>query len=162
MTSEADLVEAARALLGDEEILAAGVFGLQDDYAALAVAGVASGVATEALEIASPTLDAAAGVGAMHATRKAVAASKGLTVAMLVAVSASTIHVLSWEGGRADRELMAFDRASSTVQVTKFGLSRHLNLADETGQGVGLTGSTAFFSAVSAGDKLVLHLLTAP
>ena len=83
---------------------------------------------------------------------------------MLVAVTASAIHVLDrTELGTTTRELMRFDRATTAVQVTKFGLSRHLNLADgSAGTSVGLTGSAAFFSPEAAGDKLVLHLLSAP
>ncbi len=102
----------------------------------------------------------AAGI-TVHATRDAVAKSKGLTVRMLVAVTKQRIHVMDYsDTGHPSVEFMSFDRATSVVQITKFGLSRHLNLADpKTTQQIGLTGSTAFYSQEAAGDKLVLHLL---
>ncbi|MDZ7733928.1 MAG: hypothetical protein U5R31_13450 [Acidimicrobiia bacterium] len=162
MTKESDLVAAAERALGtDEEVLAAGVFGLQDDLGAIAVAGVTTDLAADAAGISGTVADAAIGAGTLHATRAAVARSEGVSVRMLVAVTERRIHVWAWEGGEAGRELMTFDRASTAVQITKFGLSRHLNLADdERGMRLGLTGSTAFFSPESAGDKLVLHLLS--
>ena len=152
MSNVEHLIAAAQQFLGDgEEVIAAGVFGLQDDYAAIAVAGAATGAAVDAATSNDP----------VAATRDAVAKSKGLTVRMLVAVTAQRIHVMDYpDSGHPSVEFMSFDRAKSVVQITKFGLSRHLNLADpNTTQQIGLTGSTAFYSQEAAGDKLVLHLL---
>jgi hypothetical protein len=155
--------EAAQIIGTGEEILAAGIFGLQDDYAKIAIAGVATGTAAAALDV-GPLAEGAVAGATIHAARSVAAADKGVTVRMLVAVTPTVIHVLDrTELGTTTRELMRFDRATTAVQVTKFGLSRHLNLADDAAdQRLGLTGSAAFFSPEAAGDKLVLHLLAEP
>lgn len=157
-----DLAAAAQAFLADgETVLGAGVFGLQDDYAAVAVAGAATGLAVDAATSDDPVAGALAAGITVHATRDAVAKAKGLAVRLLVAVTPTRIHILDYpDSGRPSVEYMSFDRATAVVQITKFGMSRHLNLADPgSGQQIGLTGSTAFFSQVAAGDKMVLHLL---
>jgi hypothetical protein len=47
------------------------------------------------------------------------------------------------------------------VIVRKFGLSRTIQLHDTVGgETLSLTGTTARFSALAAGDRLVLALLT--
>ena len=154
--------EAAAVIGGGEEILAAGIFGLQDDYVKLAVAGVATGTAADALDVTGPLAQGAVAGATIHETRRLNAESKGLTTRMLVAVTASAIHILDRsELGTTTRELLRFARATTAVQVTKFGLSRHLNLADESaGTSIGLTGSAVFYVPESAGDKLVLHVLS--
>ncbi len=81
--------EAAQIIGTGEEILAAAIFGLQDDYAKILVAGVATGTAAAVAGLDEPLAD------------------------------------------------------------------------DAARQRIGLTGSTAFFSPEAAGDKLVLHLLSA-
>ena len=79
---------------------------------------------------------------------------------MLVAVTPTTIHVLDRSTtGSTGKELRSFNRATTAVQITKFGLSRHLNLADGDDH-IGLSGSTAPFSPEAGGDKLVLNLLS--
>ena len=163
--NEKALIDEALKVIGDkEEILAAGIFGLQDDYAKIAVAGVATGAAAAALDVSDPLAQGAVAGATVHEARRLNAEGQGLTTRMLVAVTASAIHVLDrTELGTTTRELMRFDRATKAVYVTKFGLSRHLNLADESaGMSIGLTGSAAFFSPEAAGDKLVLHVLSAP
>lgn len=153
---------AARGFLGpDETIRAAGIFGLQDDYAAIAVAGAAIGLALDAVGSDNPLLAGATAGLTVHATRDAMAKRQGLTTRMLVAVTDRAIHVLDYpSSGVPTREFFCFDRDSCTVQITKFGASRHLNLAEPaTGEQVGLTGSTGFLSSVSKGDKSVLELL---
>ena len=162
MSNVGHLIATAQHFLGDgEEVVAAGVFGLQDDYAAIAVAGAATGAAVDAATSNDPVAGALAAGITVHATRDAVAKSKDLTVRTLVAVTQERIHVMDYpDSGHPSVEFMSFDRATSVVQITKFGLSRHLNLADpNTTQQIGLTGSTAFYSQEAAGDKLVLHLL---
>jgi hypothetical protein len=162
MGDEHRAIEAAERYLGPEAgVRAAGVFGLQDDYAAIAVAGAATGLALGAAGADDPvTAGLTAGV-TVHATRDAVAKDKGLTVRMLVAVTDDAIHILDYpDSDTPTCEFMRFDRATCTVQITKFGASRHLNLADHDGeQQIGLTGSTSFLSSVSGGDKAVLGLL---
>jgi hypothetical protein len=162
---EETLISDAGKIIGTgEKILAAGIFGLQDDYAKIAVAGVATGTAAAALGATSPLAQGAVAGATVHETRRLNAESKGLTTRMLVAVTAQAVHILDrTELGTTTRELMRFDRATTAVQVTKFGLSRHLNLADEgAGTSLGLTGSAALFSPEAAGDKLVLHVLSTP
>ena len=155
--------EAAAVIGGGEEILAAGIFGLQDDYVKLAVAGVATGTAADALDVTGPLAQGAVAGATIHETRRLNAESKGLTTRMLVAVTASAIHILDRSDlGTTSRELMRFARAMTAVQVTKFGLSRHLNLADESaGTSIGLTGAAVFYVPEAAGDKLVLQVLSA-
>lgn len=162
MSNTEQLVAAAQQFVGDsQQVLGAGVFGLQDDYAAIAVAGAATGLGLDALGSDDPVADALTAGVSVHVTRDAVAKSKGLAVRMLVAVTPGRIHIMDYpDSGRPSVQFMEFDRKTAVVQITKFGASRHLNLADpDSGQQIGLTGSTAFFSSVSAGDKMVLHLL---
>jgi hypothetical protein len=164
MDEKALISDAAAVLGGGEQILAAGIFGLRDDYAKLAVAGLATGAAADAVG-ATGALEQGAMAGVtIHETRRLNAESKGLTTRMLVAVTPHAIHILDrTDLGATTRELLRFDRAATTVRVTKFGLSRHLDLTDESaGTSVGLTGSAAPFSPEAAGDKLVLRLLSAP
>jgi hypothetical protein len=156
--------EAAQIIGTDEEILAAAIFGLQDDYAKIFVAGAATGTAAMVAGLEGPLAAGAIGGVTIHAERAQNAASEGVTVRMLVAVTPTAIHLLDRTGlGETTRELMRFDRATTAVQVTKFGLSRTITLADEAaGKRIGLTGSTAFYVPEAAGDKLVLHLLSEP
>ena len=156
--------DAAEVIGGDEEILAAAIFGLQDDYGKIFVAGVATAATTDALGVDGSMAHAAAAGATVHEARRLNAEDKGVTVRMLVAVTPSSIHVLDrTELGKTSRELMKFERKTTTVQITKFGLSRKLNLADEADdKRIDLTGSTAVFSPEAAGDKLVLHLLAEP
>lgn len=162
MSHPEQLIAAAQQYLGDAQtVLGAGVFGLQDDYAAITVAGAATGLALDAMDSNDPVASALTAGLTVHATRDAVARSKGLSVRMLVAVTDEQIHIMDYpESGHPSVEYMVFERNTAVVQITKFGASRHLNLAEpSTGQQLGLTGSTAFFSSVAAGDKMVLHLL---
>ncbi len=163
MDEQALISDAVNVIGGGEEILAAAIFGLQDDYVKLAVAGVATGAATTALDVTDPLAGGVAFGVATHEARRLNAEGQGLTVRMLVAVTAKAIHILDrTELGKTTCELLRFDRATTAVQITKFGLSRQLNLADgSAGTSIGLTGSTAIFSPEAAGDKLVLHLLSA-
>ena len=158
---EDELISEAQQVLGeDEKILAAGIFGLQDDYGKIAIAGVATGTVAGLAGLDSPLEQGVAAGAAIHATREHEASEEGVTVRMLVAVTPTTIHVLDRSAtGSTSRELRSFDRQTTAVQITKFGLSRHLNLADGD-KHIGLTGSTAPFSPEASGDKLVLNLLS--
>jgi hypothetical protein len=162
MVSEADLVQKAQSAIGPEEtVLAAGVFGLQDNYAAIALGGVVSGAVASELP-GGAMGDAVAGAAGIHMTRQVVAANKGVTVRMLVAVTDTYIHLFALGnlGSDPERELMRFTRASTQCHVSKFGASRQLKLRDEAAnQEIGLTGSAAFFSAYTEGDKAVLTTL---
>lgn len=162
MVSEAELVGKAQTAVGpDHSVVAAGVFGLQDNYAAIALGGVVAGTVASELPGGALTDGLAAGAG-LHVTRQAVAASEGVTVRMLVAVTDSFIHLfaLNSTGTDPERELMRFDRSTTQCHASKFGASRRLKLVDSSnGQEIGLTGSAAFFSAYTEGDKAVLATL---
>ncbi|HEX4016746.1 MAG TPA: hypothetical protein VHX15_08420 [Frankiaceae bacterium] len=151
--------KAARVLGGGETILAAGIFGLQTNYAAVTVGGVV-GSSLLGGGVAGGALGNAAG---MHAGRELDAESKGVTVRMLVAVTATHIHVLDWvTGSGPTRELRSFDRSTTCVEVKKFGLSRRLHLQDKaSGEALALTGSASALSAEAKGDKGVFKALAA-
>lgn len=157
-----DLVAAAQEAIGPEEtVRAAGIFGLQDNYAAITVGGLVTDIAIPGNNPAPAGVGAAAGV---EGSRQANAVAKGVTVRMLVAVTARTIHVfaLPLAGSTPQKELMRFDRGATSVEVKKFGLSRKLKLTDRNdGRHLGLTGSTARFSSAAKGDKAVLAELAA-
>jgi hypothetical protein len=164
MNSSTELISKSRTILGDgTEIVAAGIFGLQDDPLAVSTAGVV-GAGVGDLISDNPVMAAATGAGAMHAARATVAGSQGLTVRMLVALSDTRIHILDWlTGAGPTRELLSFERTRTEVRVKKFGLSRRLTLRDTvSGQSLALTGTTAFFASESRGDKSVLSLLEPP
>ncbi len=163
MNDETDLIAEAEAVLGsDDPVLSAGIFGLKDDYVEAGAAMVAGGAVGDV--VGDSTTSALGSVAALHMSREVRASEQGVTVRMLVAVTATRIHVLDWKTGSGPTgELRSFDRATTAVQITKFGLSRHLALHDTaTGQDLTLTGSTAFYINESKGDKLVLHLLSEP
>jgi len=156
-----ELVEKAQAVLGPgEAVVAAGIFGLKDNYAVVGTA-TAAGTGLSDVLLDSPLAGAVGGAAAMHASRSAVAASKGLTGRMLVAVTSERVRVLDWvTGSGPTTELLAFDRSSTEVTITKFGLSRRLELHESTGGlSLSLTGSTAPFAAESKSDKKVLKAL---
>lgn len=159
MENEAELVASAQQVLGDNQtVIAAGIFGLQDNYAAIMVGGLAAGAIADELPGGALTEGAAAGA-AIHVTRQVVAESKGVTVRMLVAVTDQQIvlFALNSTGSTPQRELMRFNRATTECEISKFGASRHLKLTDKAaGQEIGLTGSAAFFSSYAEGAKAVL------
>jgi len=162
MPSEAELLDAAQQFLGPtEHVVAAGGFGLQDNYAAIMVGGLAAGAIADSLPGEAVTDGVAAAAGE-HVARDLNASAKGVSVRMLVAVTEQSIHLLalSATGSTPELELMVFARASTHCEVSKFGASRHLTLSDSaTGKEIGLTGSAAFFSAYAEGAKAVLSAL---
>jgi hypothetical protein len=124
---------------------------------------VATGAAA-ALDVTEPLAQGAVAGVTVHETRRLGAESRGPTTRMLVAVTPTAVHILDrTELGVTTRELLRFARATTAVQVTRSGLSRHLNLADESaGTSIGLTGSAVFYVPETAGDKPVLHALAVP
>ncbi len=138
------LARQAQGYLGSEhEVLAAGVLGLQDSVKALAIGGLFD---VDGQDISR--------------NRAKAAAKQGLAVQLLIAVTATTIHVLEFTGAVPTKQFMEFDRATCRVKVIWFGLSRRIRLesADKQ-QKLRLTGSIAPFSAVSAGCKALLAVL---
>ena len=163
MNDPGDLITKASAIVGTEQrVIAAGIFGLKDDYVAVGLGTVAGASVTDVL-LDNPLAGAVGGAAGMHATRSALAASQGLTVRMLVAVTPERIRLLDWETGSGPtRELVSFTRASTEVKISKFGLSRHVELHDPaSGRSLTLSGSTAPFASESKGDKAVLRELSA-
>jgi hypothetical protein len=150
-------MEAVRDRLDDgEEIKAAGVFGLQDNYLAIAGAGVAGSVA---LPAGNPALETVETVGALEGPRQANAAKQGVSVRMGVVVTDRQIHVLRMSalGSELKEELFSFERASTDVEIKKFGLSRRVHLRDRgSDRKLELIGTTARFARQSKGDKAVL------
>ncbi|MBM3465467.1 MAG: hypothetical protein FJX76_25525 [Armatimonadetes bacterium] len=157
---ESYLVQKAAAAL-HEDVLAAGVFGLQDVVHAEKL-GIVCG------ELAGAILggDALAqGVGAAVGSRLAkeeAARRMEMSLTLLVAVTADAIHVLCWEDDEPGREVHRFPRATSEVTITRFGLSRIVRLRDPaSGAEINLHGTAAFFLPRSKPDGIVLHLLGA-
>jgi hypothetical protein len=157
--SEAELIAEAKTLLGDDEdVRAAGHFGLADLAVAQVVGGTVGVIAAPGLD---PTPDAfAAGVGGFAAVRLA-AAEAGVTVTLVVAVTPTHIHVLNRDtDGRLATRVAAFDRATTDIRIEKLGASRFLTLTDPSGESLRLHGSVGFLSAQAQGDKVVLDLLS--
>lgn len=161
--SEEDLIAEAVGILGDSEpVLAAGHFGLANLVVAQMAGLSGAGMATSLLD-ASPITDGViGGLGAFAAT-KAAAEAQGVTMKLLVAVTADNIHVLNRDtGGRLTSQVTSFPRAEVDIEISKMGLSRFLELTDRTtGNKIKLHGSVSRISAQSKGDKVVLDLLAA-
>ncbi|MCS5729074.1 hypothetical protein N1031_04815 [Herbiconiux moechotypicola] len=160
-SSEAALIAEAEGLLGDgEKVVAAGHFGLASLRGAHLAGGVVGGLAGAVAvdDVLSGALGA--GLGGLAATHSA-AEAQGVTVKMLVAVTADTIHLLNRDtGGRLQTVVASFPRSTTTATVSKVGLSRILTLTEPaSGATVELHGSVSWLSAQSAGDKVVLGLL---
>ena len=120
MPNESELIAQAQTALSDagsgsgETVIAAGVFGLQDNYAALAVGGLASGAVADALPGGAAT-DAVTAAAGVHVTRQVMAEQQGVTVRMLVAVSAESIHLFA---------------LGATLLERPFGVTTHLTLLE--------------------------------
>ena len=163
MNDPNELISKASAIVGSEQpVIAAGIFGLKDNYVAVGLGTAAGASLSEAL-VENPLTTAVGGAAGIHATRTALASSQGLTVRMLVAVSMERIRVLDWKTGSGPtKELVSFNRSTTAVKISKFGLSRHIELHDSaSGKTLTLSGSTAPFASESKGDKAVLKELSA-
>lgn len=160
MSDPSRLKAAAEAFLGGP-VLAAGIFGLQDDAVAVTLGGAGATAALETMADPGPLADGAVAAAGIHVARAAHAAAQGLAVRMLVAVTDGTIHVLDYADGTVSREFLRFDRSTAQVHVTRFGASRRIRLEDpQSGEHLEITGSTGLLSSESAADKTVLALLT--
>jgi hypothetical protein len=158
---ESYLQEAASEALGGAEVLAAGIFSWQGLLGAQIAGGTLGAVAADVVSD-NPL---APGVGAALGGRAAVeeaAAAEGMTVGVLVAVTADAVVVLDWDGERAGNEVRRFDPEHTDVHVSRFGLSRVVKLHDtESGETFALHGTAAPFLAQAKADKVVMHLLSA-
>tara|TARA_B100000378_G_scaffold176005_2_gene141990 strand:- start:65 stop:583 length:519 start_codon:yes stop_codon:yes gene_type:complete len=160
--SEAEIVAEARQILGEqEEVIAAGHFGLANLIIAQIAGGTAGGLAVETVE-GSNGFGSALGVGLGGlAAVKASAEAQGVTMKMIVAITPEQIHVLNRDtGGRLDSSVASFRRDAVDIHIANIGLSRILTLTDRpTGHAVELHGSVSWLSAQAKGDKVVLDLL---
>lgn len=103
-------------------------------------------------------------LGAIAARRLAVNASleeQDVTLQLIVAVTATTIHVLNRDtGGRLRNEVVSFERDSVDIKVEKMGASRYLTFTDPaTGTSIKLHGTVSWISSLAKGDKIVFDLL---
>lgn len=154
------MAEAAAILGPSEEILGAGYFSLADLVGARML-GAAVGTLAADLVSSDPLGDAlGAVVGGRYATH-AAAEQQGVTIRLLVAITADTIHVLNGDtGGRLRTEVDSFRRDAVAIEVRKSGLSRILTLTDTaSGHSLELHGSVSWLAAQAKGDKVVLELL---
>jgi hypothetical protein len=139
--SDAKLIQASEPVVG-EPVLAAGVFKLHEDVAAIFAGGVVGA--------ALPSFGHAAAAGeesdlGADAARALVARKKGLTPDMIVAVSERAVHVLSVPSTIANPEnplaglglaepggeLMRFDRSSAEIHCKSHLRKVYLKLSDE-------------------------------
>jgi len=161
MSNAQHLIDQARSVApAGEEILAAGVFAIQDDYVATALAAIGgSAAAGELLDNSvAEGLGAAAGI---RAAREAHAASEGVSLRMLLAVTDSAIHLyrLRATGETPGEELMSFNRSSCEVTLGKFGAAEHIDLRDGDKE-MKLTGGLGLLSTYKDGNKLVVAELS--
>lgn len=166
MGDEAALVAEAGEVLArirpdDDEVLAVGVLGLQDLIWAQAVGGTAGAIGGDLL---AGSAGAALGAGfGGYAAKVAAAKAAGMTLQLMVAVTPRTIHVLNRDpDDDLEPLVVSFHRDSTEVRITKFGLSRLVELHDpDTGVRMVLHATAAPFLRQSKPDALVLHLLAA-
>ena len=104
-----------------------------------------------------------AGVLLGHLAAKHAAAKRaGVTLKLVVAVTATQIHVINWgDAEDATRIVKTFDRAATTADVRKFGLSRIVTLHDtDNGTEMRLHASVAPWTSQSGPDTHVLAELS--
>ncbi|GAA1949839.1 hypothetical protein [Microbacterium aquimaris] len=159
--SEAEIIAEARQILGNqEEVIAAGHFGLANLIIAQIAGGTAGGVAADSVWDSGTSSALGVGLGGLAAV-KASAEAQGVTMKMIVAITPEQIHLLNRDtGGRLDSEVATFRRDAVDIHIANIGLSRILTLTDRpTGHAVELHGSVSWLSAQAKGDKVVLDLL---
>jgi hypothetical protein len=160
MSNPDDLIYKTQQLVGGEDqVIAAGIFALSDDYKAIAKNSIITGLLTPSDNAIVEGLETGA---VLEGTRQHEAHKQGLSARMIVAVSEKSIYIFSLPvtGSQPQQELFCFDRESTDIEIKKFGLSRHLNLQPQTGnKKLKLTGTTVKFLPEGAGDRKVLSLL---
>jgi hypothetical protein len=159
---EAQLLDEARRALGEgEDVLAAGVFGIADLRHAQVKGSMLGGVGG-ALVPGDLAWIAGTVLGGLFAKHHA-AAREGASLALLVAVTPTTIHVLNRDSsGQLEAEYASFERATTAVDIRPVGLSRRLTLTDAaSGASIELLGSAGGLSANVEGDTAVLAVLSA-
>jgi len=163
MANEDDLVAKAQGFLSEQgiedQVIAAGVFDLADNYKAIAAGGVATSLV---LPSHSPLMSGVSAGATIVAAREATAKSEGVSARMMLAVTADTIYLLSVPqvGTTPQHLLLKFERANTKVEIHHFGLSRKLALEEVGGSNhIKLVGTEIKWSAQGAGDKAVLSEL---
>ena len=161
MPNAQELIDLAeRVAPAGEEVLAAGVFAVQDDHIANALGALGgSAVADELLD--NPVAEGAGAAAGIHAARAAHAASEVVSLRMLVAVTQSAIRLyrLGTTGETPGAELMAFDRASCEVELGKFGAAEHITLRAGD-NAIALTGGIGLLATYKDGNKRVVAELS--
>jgi len=158
--SEEDLVaEATTSIGGSDQVLAAGVFGLQDLLGVAMVGSAAGGAVGDVVGGGAGNL-AGAVLGGI-AAKRAYAESQGMTLQLIVALTAAHIFVLNRDSdGRLPDVVATFDRPTCEVTINKLGLSRIVHLKDgASGETLVLTGTTMPLSQLAKGDQVVVQLL---
>ena len=161
MSDVPELIASAQSLSDDSTIHAAGVFAFKDQYLKLVGWATVGGLAGSA--VAGGLGDVAGSVGGMHAQRNDAAEKAGFDgYRVLVAVGKTHIHLCDWETNSGPSKLyFSIERASVTVSVKKFGLSRRLYLKNvDSGETLALQGNVSPLSSVSNGDKTVFKALS--
>lgn len=161
MANAQQLIEYARGVTpAGEDILAAGVFAVQDDFIATALAAIGGSAAVG--ELLDNSL--AEGVGAaagVRAARQAHAAGQGVSLRMLLAITPTHIRLfrLGATGETPGEELMVFDRSACQITLGKFGAAEHVELREGTKE-MKLTGGVGLLATYKDGNKKVIEQLS--
>lgn len=159
------LVASSESVVG-EKLIAAGVFKLHEDLAALFAGGVAGAAMPSFAHGATSASESDMGA---DAARALVARKKGLTPEMVVAVSEGYVHVLSIPSTTgtptnplADRgfaepgqELMRFERGQADIQAKAHLRKVYLRLHDSEHQ-LGLV--SAMTESIGGGKQVLAAL----
>lgn len=157
MANAQDLIERAETVVPPgTTVLAAGVFAVRDDHISNALAALGGSAVADALfdNAAAEGIGAAAGV---RAAREANASRQGVSLRMLVVATPESILLfqLPAAGETPGEQLLTFTRSSTTVTISHFGASAHLDLLDGDKQ-LNLTGGVGLLAAYKDGNKKVL------
>ena len=103
-------------------------------------------------------------VGGPPSAAKDAAEKRPLTTKLIVAVTATTVHVVNWDEGDNERRVVAsFDRATTTARIKHFGIAPVLSLSDRaTGARMNLRASVGGLFAASGPDQDVIRVLVDP
>lgn len=155
-SEESLLAEASNAIGGEPEIIAAGVFTLQDMIGVAVAGATVGGFAGDAL-VGAPLAGAVGGGLGMAAAKKVYAESHGMTVELIVAITGETIYVVNRDThGRLPGVVTTFDRATCEITVKNLGPSKLFHLVDTpTGREIKLGGTL-----MSKPDRMVMQLLS--
>ena len=155
------LTQAASDVLGpSQEIVAAGVFGVEATYLGKTVGAVVGSLPGELLGGATGEIVGA--VVGMHAADDAEAQKEGVTALVLLALTSESIHILDWSKEDATaRVLVTLPLASTQVELHKVGFKVSIKLRDPVNElEYRLWGGTASFSKTGSADKVFYEALS--